>query len=119
MSKSVYFEEVEFEVSKSPGSPKRPETVIRPNAEKLKEALTQIDADLEGIRTGDSDLTRYAIDNGTFGSPVGNALKRLRGDPTIENIRAFVQLTGQDLGGKAQAHFKKILTTTLEEVPNV
>jgi hypothetical protein len=119
MSKSTYFEEIEFKTPESPGDPKRPKTVIRPNPEKIKEALEKIDAELKKITTGDSDLTHYAINNGNFGSPVGNAFKRLRGKSSIENIKAFVELAGQDLGVKAQLHFKKILTATLEEVPNV
>jgi hypothetical protein len=118
MTKSAYFEEVEFEVSGSPIGTKRPETKIVPNPDKLAVAVVQIYKDFEGIKNGTSDLTHYAIDNGNFGSPCGNALKRLEADPSVDTIKAFVQLAGQDLGGMAQEHFRTLLASTLEEVPN-
>ena len=118
MTKSNYFEEVEFEVSDSPIGTKRPTTRIEPNPDKLAMAIIQIYKDFAEIKNGTSDLTHYAIDNGNFGSPCGNALKRLEASPSVETIKAFVQLAGQDLGGMAQTHFKKLLAATLEEVPN-
>jgi hypothetical protein len=119
MSKSSYFEEVEFEVSESPIATSRPTTKIVPNPDKLAMAVIQIYKDFEGIKNGTSDLVHYAVDNGNFGSPAGNALKRIEANPSVETIKAFVQLAGQDLGGKAQEHFRQLLASTLEEVPNV
>lgn len=118
MSKSQYFTEVEFEISKSPGSPVRPEKVLRANPEKMETAIESIEVEMERIRSGDSKHTHYAINTGSFGSPVGNGLKRMKAEPSIENIRGFVQLVGQDLGVAAQTYFKKLLTATLEEVQN-
>lgn len=119
MSKSQYFEEVEFETTKSPGSPVRPEKIIKANPEKIEAAIKTIEAEMQKIKEGNSKYTHYAIDAGNFGSPVGNGLKRMKTDPNLENIRGFVQLVGQDLGGAAQTYFKKLLAATLEEVPNV
>lgn len=119
MAGSDYFKEVEFEVSESPIATQRPELVVKPNSEKIMVVLDQISVEMDKIKSGDSEFTHYAIDSGAFGSPVGNAFKRLQADQSVENIRAFVQLAGQDLGGMAQAHFKKMLASTLEEVPNV
>lgn len=119
MSKSAYFEEIEFEISKSPGSPVRPEKIIKANSEKIEAAIKTIEAEMQKIKEGISDLTHYAIDPRTFGSPCGNALKAMKANPSLENIRGFVQLVGQDLGGAAQTYFKKLLAATLEEVPNV
>ena len=116
MSKSEYFEEVEFEVTASPIAPVRPKTEIRVNPELIAVAIEEIKTEFAKIKTGDSDLTHYAVDNTTFGSPVGNALKRLETHPSVETIKAFVQLAGQDLGGMAQIHFRKVLGRTLEEV---
>lgn len=116
MSKSQYFEEVKFEVTASPIAPVRPETEIRVNPELIALAIEDIKAEFAKIKTGDSNLTHYAVDNTTFGSPVGNALKRLEANPSVETIKAFVQLAGQDLGGMAQTHFRKLLGKTLEEV---
>ena len=119
MAGSNYFEEIEFEVTKSPGTPERPETRIEANKAKFDSAIETIEVEMRKIKSGDSKLTHYAIATETFGSPVGNALTRMKADPSLENIRGFVQLAGQDLGGAAQTHFKKLLADTLEEVPNV
>jgi hypothetical protein len=119
MAGSNYFEEIEFEVTKSPGTPERPATIVKANKKKFDSAVEAIEIEMRKIQSGDSKFTHYAIATENFGSPVGNALTRMKTDPTLENIKGFVQLAGQDLGGSAQSHFKKILAETLEEVPNV
>lgn len=114
---SKYFKEVKFERSEDPGRPKKSK-VIAPNPEKFNEAVAEIEVAFREIKSGESDLTAYAIDNGTFGSPVGNCFKTLKSNPSVENIKRFVQITRQDLGGKAADHFKSILRRTIEETPN-
>jgi hypothetical protein len=113
-----HFKPVKFEVSESPGRPERPKTKLVINSDKLEPAIKKIQEEFELIRTGASEYTTYAIDNGAFGSPVGNALKILESKPSVDNVKRFLQAATQDVGIRASNYFKELLTPTVEEVEN-
>jgi len=111
-----YFEEVEFELREDPAVKKAPkadiEFVDRP---KLAAVIEAIESEFEKIRSGDSDLTRYAINPGRFASPVASSLTSLKDGPSFKAMRQFLQATEQDLGFKAKEHFKGLLADTIKK----
>jgi hypothetical protein len=115
-----YFEEVEFELRDDPAVKKAPKKDIEfVDQPKLKAVIEEIEAEFEKIRTGNSDLTHYAINPGRFASPVASALTGLKNRPSFKAMRQFLQVAEQDLGFKAREHFKGLLAGTIKtETPN-
>jgi hypothetical protein len=107
----AYFEELEFEPELPEGY--KPTIITTIDETKLKSVLDEIDEEMSKIKLGVSDLTHYAIDSGTFASPVGDSLKRLKTSPSIKTIKDFIELTKQDLGAKASTRFAILLSGTV------
>ena len=115
---SKYFQDVEFPEPKiSPGEPKQP-VVTKFNKEKLDAAVEKIRQEFKKIKNGESTYTHYAINPGSFGFPAANRLTMFVDNPTKENLKAFVELTAQDVNTTASEHFEKMLQATIEENPN-
>ena len=78
-----------------------------PKIEWKKDALDEIQAEMDRIRTGASDLTRYAIQDS--GLIVINGFQRMKDRFTDRNVNEFLMLAGQDYGFQAREHFEKLL----------
>ena len=107
-----YFEELEFEIEDHREKPKVIQTLIVKD-DLLKPVIDEIEQEMTKIRLGTSELTHYAIDPGRFGSPVGEALKRLKADPSPNTVKDFITLAKQDLGAKAADRFSALLVKTI------
>jgi hypothetical protein len=72
-----------------------------------QEALDEIQAEMDRIHTGASDLTRYAIQDA--GLIVLKGFARLTESFTDRNVNEFLMLAGQDYSFQAREHFEKLL----------
>jgi hypothetical protein len=78
-----------------------------PKIEWKKDALEEIQKEMGKIRSGASDLTKYAIQD--TGLIVLGGFQRMQGAFTDRNINEFLMLASQDYGHAARMHFEKLL----------
>lgn len=114
---SKFFEEVEFEIEKSPADP-RPKTIVVWDPEKLKAALAEIEEELTKVRGGASEYVPRAIDPGKFGFPAQNAIKMFVRDPSDKGLKDVTAIAKQDWGARMGAHVTTLLKDARSEKIN-
>ena len=101
-----------------PDKPVAPKKEVTFNKVKLEAVYLNIDKELEKIKTGQSDLTAYAINPGSFSYPAISKLKVFKANPTEDTLKDLVKLFKQDLGLRVSTHFSALLNSCIEEEPN-
>ena len=104
---SRFFTEIEFEPS---GNDDKPDyTKVAWCGAKLKQALEEIEAEIEKIRHGTSELVPRAIDPGRFGFPAHNAIKVFISNPSDKTFEGIHAICRQDFTGRAGDKFYELL----------
>lgn len=106
------FTPVKFEMPKNAEKTSKSKT-INFNDELLKAVADSIRSDFEDIKVGESDLTSYAINPGSFGFPADNRLKILLTNPNEKNLKGFLEIAKQDFGVAAHEKWKRLLLATV------
>lgn len=110
---SEFFEEVEFNISPSPGKPESPKVTW--NKDKLQVALKEILSEISKIKGGTSKYTTYAINPGVFGFPAENAMKIFVENASDRTFKGIHDICRQDFGARAGDHFYELLKEAREE----
>jgi hypothetical protein len=114
---SEFFTEVTFDEEKDPASNK-PETVVKWDTDKLAAAFVDIEAEIEKVKAGTSDLTPRAIHPGKFNFPAMSAIKSFVADPSDKAWQGLVDIMKQDFGARFGTWASKLLNEAREVHPN-
>lgn len=82
----------------------------------IKEELKEVDAEISRAQDGSSTIIRHAIQFPKGKSPVLTRLKALRDEPSMDNLRLFMQLAQQDLGLAHARYFASLFRAKVPEV---